>query len=262
MVGAVLISQVILAIIALAVQLQGAAEPRKEEKVTVEQEKVASIEPLETQYVALPQETTVEETTVETTTAEETTTEVEPETTTEIETEPETTVQIEVETTQQELDVLRSFYKDIDSSTDMSQNLGISKERFVEIMNVLPYDYVDVFKNNADVLWEIAKKYDFNEFLMVGIIAQESGWGENPVAKNNYSSQRISGSKYYSYDTFEEGAEVLARNLANNYLSEDGKYYSGKSLDGIGVKYCEGDTWSGKVASCIYMVLKEYFNAM
>lgn len=162
-----------------------------------------------------------------------------------------------------ELKKLREFYDNVNcQTTDMSKNLGISKKRFVEIMKALPYDYANVFEDNAEFLWETAKKYDFNEFLMVGIMAQESYWGADPIATNNYSSQRISGSKYYKYATAEEGIEVLAKNLANNYLPKDGKYYSGKSLSGIGKIYCEGNTWAGAVCTCMEMVLREYFETI
>lgn len=181
---------------------------------------------------------------------------------TEAETEPEISTELvteDIPAEEMSIEDIRDFYYSFDTYTDMSINLGVSKQQFVEILNALPYDYANVFKDNAEFLWETAKKYDFNEFLMVGIMANESYWGADPIAPNNYSSQRISGDDYYTYDTAEEGIEALASNLANNYLTEGGKYYSGKSLNGIGIIYCEGNTWADAVCTCMNMVFREYF---
>ena len=161
-----------------------------------------------------------------------------------------------------ELNSLKKFYWNFTQYSDVSQNLGISKKRFQKIMEILPYDYVNLFERNAEFFWDIAKKYDFNEFLLVGICAWESHWGEDPINENNFSSQRIAGENYYSYETTEEGIVALAKNLAINYLSENGKYYNGKSLVAINTLYCETDDWSGGVCDCMKMVLREYLNAI
>lgn len=161
-----------------------------------------------------------------------------------------------------ELNSIKEFYWNLTPTSDMSRNLGISKKRFQEILENLPYDEADVFKNNASYIWQVSQKYNFNEFLIIGIMAWESAWGSDPIAPNNFSSQRRSGSDYYSYSSVEEGIEVLARNLAINYLSENGKYYNGKSLEAINTLYCETDDWSGGVCDCMKMVLREYLNAI
>ncbi len=161
-----------------------------------------------------------------------------------------------------ELNSIRNFYWNLTPESDMSRNLDISKKTFQEILEKLPYDDANVFKDNASVIWEISEKYGINEFLVVGIIAWESAWGTDPIAPNNFSSQRRSGSDYYSYSSVEEGIEVLARNLAVNYLSENGKYYNGKSLEAINTLYCETDDWSGGVCDCMKMVAREYLKTI
>ena len=232
------------------------AENEDKKTQTVEEEEnvpLLQVEPIDRNIVQMalePENPLVVECTTEETT--------EPETTTEVATEEVT----EEPTTEMSIEDIRDFYYSFDTYTDMSINLGVSKQQFVEILNALPYDYANVFKDNAEFLWETAKKYDFNEFLMVGIMANESYWGADPIAPNNYSSQRISGDNYYTYDTAEEGIEALASNLANNYLTEGGKYYSGKSLHGIGIIYCEGNTWADAVCTCMNMTFREYFKAI
>lgn len=161
-----------------------------------------------------------------------------------------------------ELNSLKKFYWNFTQYSDVSQNLGISKKRFQKIMEILPYDYVNFFERNAEFFWDIAKKYDFNEILLVGICAWESHWGEDPINENNFSSQRIAGENYYSYETTEEGIVALAKNLAINYLSENGKYYNGKSLEAINTLYCETDDWSGGVCDCMKMVAREYLKTI
>ena len=161
-----------------------------------------------------------------------------------------------------ELNSIRNFYWNLTPESDMSRNLDISKKTFQEILEKLPYDDANVFKDNASVIWEISEKYGINEFLVVGIMAWESAWGTDPIAPNNFSSQRRSGSDYYSYSSVEEGIEVLVRNLAVNYLSENGKYYNGKSLEAINTLYCETDDWSGGVCDCMKMVAREYLKTI
>ncbi len=165
----------------------------------------------------------------------------------------------------QEIEGLKNFYNSFNRFSDVSRNLGISKEHFREIMAAIHYGNSSVFQNNADFFWELAEKYDFNEFLIVGICAWESGWAADPIEANNFSSQRKKDGSYFSYETENEGIEAVASNLAANYLPINGKYYNGKSLDGINVLYCQPDPdheWAKGVADCMLMIVREYLAAI
>lgn len=172
---------------------------------------------------------------------------------------------------------LRKFYEEFTyDKTDMSQSLGLSKKFFVEVIKALPHDHdkTRFFKRNSGFMWEEAKKYNFNEFLIVGVIANESLWASDPVAKNNFSSQRIGETdNYYSYETAEEGIEVLAKLLAKKYFNPKQRdYYNGPSLKGVNKEYCEpvirddGSKdvygWAEDISICIRKVIGEYLKTL
>ena len=172
-----------------------------------------------------------------------------------------------------EIENLKKFYNQLNEDTDMTKKIGLSKNTYEKILKTLPYDYVGFFQENAAYMWEIARKKNLNEFLVVGIIANESCWAQDPVAENNFSSQRIGNSNsYYEYATAEKGIQVVADSLSTNYLNPKGKYYNGTSLQKINELYCEplvredGSVekygWAEDTAVCIRMVIREYLKTL
>lgn len=161
----------------------------------------------------------------------------------------------------QEIESIRYFYNTFSRYADVSQHLGISKEHFRQIMYSIPYGNAAVFRSNADFFWELADQYGLNEFLLPGICAWESGWAADPIEANNFSSQRKSDGSYFSYESEYAGIEAVASNLAGNYLPADGKFYNGRSLNGINILYCQPDPnreWAGGVSDCMRMIAREY----
>lgn len=112
------------------------------------------------------------------------------------------------------------------------------------------------------------QQFGVNAFLLVGISALESSWGTSnrAVNDNNLTGYNIkSNDDYYAFSSRSESLMSTARLLSYNYLNEDGKYYSGKSVQSIHKNYCPPSTdacsgWSDKVTEIAIDLLKRYKN--
>jgi beta-N-acetylglucosaminidase len=109
----------------------------------------------------------------------------------------------------------------------------------------------------AGVFVEAERKFRINAIGLASIIAQESGWGKSPAARNlnNMSGTYINGKLAY-FSSKEESIMYTAENIANNYLNPKGKYYSGTSVQAINTRYCLEDdgktpmySWTTNVTS-------------
>ena len=132
----------------------------------------------------------------------------------------------------------------ISKNMDLTVRTGLSKKSFKKLIKNCRYDTSGFFLENADLIYDLCEKYEINEIFFCGLISAESGWNiaSNHRAKHNYISLMTSnGMKYFS--SVEEGLEGAAKALHNNYLSESGSYYHGKTLYGVRTCFCPSDTW-------------------
>lgn len=92
------------------------------------------------------------------------------------------------------------------------------------------------------------KTYGVNALFLIGITALESYWGQSDLAKtkNNLSGYYLNGKPRY-FNNKSECILETARLIGEQYLKEDGKYYNGKSVRAINIKYCELSSWTKKV---------------
>jgi hypothetical protein len=147
----------------------------------------------------------------------------------------------------------------ISSSMEVNKPCGLTKEDFVDLLSNMKYDYNGVYARNAEVIWDLEQEYQVNGLFVCGLSAYESLWcsSEPATATNNYTSQMASSGKLIRYETEEDCFRATFENLANNYLDENGRYYSGKTISSINKRYCPvNSSWSGNVASC----MKMFFN--
>ncbi len=179
---------------------------------------------------------------------------------------------------------LKEVRKRFNKRMNISKPSGLPKEEFVKLIRNMDYDYTGVFKRNAELIWNLARKYRFNEIFFMGIIAQESLWGssEQAVATNNYTSQMRSVKKekevdgeiivWYeqvlkSYATEKECFKETAKNLGENYLRKNGKFYHGVTVYAVNKEYCEPGKhedgtpypykWGDGVLGCMEIILKK-----
>ncbi len=102
---------------------------------------------------------------------------------------------------------------------------------------------------------EAERRSGINAYALASIAIHESAYGRSRIArqKNNlFGFQAYDGSAYKSARTFdspEQGIYHVADYLKRNYLSVDGKYYNGVTLQAIGKKYASDPLWATKVES-------------
>lgn len=136
----------------------------------------------------------------------------------------------------------------ISVNMDLTQRIGLSKEEFKMLIGNLKADTTKFFYDNSDYIYDLCEKYELNEIFFCGLISAESGWNiaQNHRRTHNYISLMSNG-KLIKYNSLEEGLEIAAQKLHDNYLSENGKFYYGKTLSAVKTKFCPSDTWVGLV---------------
>jgi len=150
--------------------------------------------------------------------------------------------------------------EDIKISKDMDLTIrtGVSKEDFKKIISNVKYDTSKFFYDNSDKIYDLCKEYQINEIFFCGLISVESGWNiaSNHRRTHNYISL-MTKKGLISYDSVEEGLIAAAKALHNNYLTEGGKFYHGKTLYGVKTKFCPASsTWVELVYGRMQQIMK------
>ena len=128
---------------------------------------------------------------------------------------------------------------------NLTVRTGLSRNDFIKLISGVKYDTSGFFEENAGTIYDLCKKYSINEIFFCGLISAESGWNiaSNHRRTHNYISLMKNG-KLIKYSSVYEGLEVAAQKLHNNYLTPGGKFYNGKTLSGVKVKFCPASsTW-------------------
>lgn len=132
----------------------------------------------------------------------------------------------------------------ISKNMDLTKRTGLSKSDFKKLIKNVSQDTSKFFYNNADLIYDLCKKYQINEIFFCGLISAESGWNiaGNHRRTHNYISLMSNG-KLIQYSSTKQGLEVAAQKLHYNYLTPGGKFYGGKTLYGVKKKFCPSGTW-------------------
>ena len=128
---------------------------------------------------------------------------------------------------------------------DLTVRTGISKEDFKKLISNVKQDTSKFFYDNSDMIYDLCAEYQINEIFFCGLISAESGWNiaSNHRRTYNYISLMSKG-KLIQYGSLEEGLRVAAQKLHDNYLTEGGRFYHGKTLSGVKTKFCPASsTW-------------------
>jgi len=91
--------------------------------------------------------------------------------------------------------------------------------------------------------------------FLAAVAIHESGWGTSKIAinkKNLFGYGAYDSSPYesaWSFETYSECIDLLARVFTKYYLSENGKFYNGTSLTSVNTRYATDKGWANKVYS-------------
>jgi len=169
--------------------------------------------------------------------------------------------EIQPEEQQEEIvEVQYAKIEDITISRDMDLTIttGISKEDFKLLISNVKYDTSKFFYDNSDYIYDLCQEYQINEIFFCGLISAESGWNiaSNHRRTHNYISL-MTRNGLIPYNSVEEGLTAAAKALHNNYLTEGGKFYHGKTLYGVKTKFCPASsTWVELVYGRMDQIMK------
>ena len=152
---------------------------------------------------------------------------------------------------------------------------GLSLEQFKKIFANDSRDKKKIFENNAQYFYYAEKQYNVNGVFIAAVAIHESGWGGSAIAsdKNNLfgygAYDRNPYNSAYSFSSYAEGIDLLARVFAKYYLNPpgttiydgnkaDGCYYHGATLSGVNVKYATDKNW----ANGVYSWMKYLYNRL
>lgn len=146
----------------------------------------------------------------------------------------------------------------ISREMDLTIRTGLSKEDFKKLISNVKYDTSKFFYDNSDYIYDLCEEYQINEIFFCGLISAESGWNiaSNHRRTHNYISL-MTKNGLISYGSVEEGLTAAAKALHNNYLTEGGRFYNGKTLYGVKTKFCPASsTWVELVHGRMQQIMK------
>lgn len=113
------------------------------------------------------------------------------------------------------------------------------------LTNALQYN----LKEYAADFIEAEQTYGINAIFIAAIAAHESGWGRSYIALNKNNLFGWKGSNGYRYfNSVREGIMHVSRSLKINYLSPDGCYFNGYTVEAVSIYYCNR-TWANYINS-------------
>lgn len=125
---------------------------------------------------------------------------------------------------------------------------GLTIEELGEKLNRhLGNDYI---AGKGHLLAKLCIEKGVDPYIATAIILHETGCGSKCSNLTRYcnnvggqkGSPGCNGGSFKKFDTLEEGLEGFVNNLSKNYFSQ-----GRTTVETIAPKYCEGNTWAGKI---------------
>ncbi len=153
----------------------------------------------------------------------------------------------------------------------LNKSSGLTLNDYKKIFTGLSNDTNHIFENNAEVFYNIDKKYNINGIFLASMAIHESAWGTSQIAqdkKNLFGYGSYDSTPYESsfvFDDYSEGIETVAKSLVKYYLNPSGTkiydgetasswYYNGPTLEGVNTRYASDKDWHTKVYSYMEML--------
>ena len=162
-------------------------------------------------------------------------------------------------------------------SFDMALNKpsGLTLAQFEKIFANDKNDKKSILKDNAKYFYYAEKQYNINGVFLASVAIHESNWGTSAMAQNKknlfgYGAyDRNPSDNAYSFSSYSEGIDLLARVFAKYYLNPNGtkiyngeiatgNHYNGPTLTGVNKKYATDKNW----ANAVYKWMKYLYNKL
>lgn len=153
----------------------------------------------------------------------------------------------------------------------LNKSTGLTLKDYQKIFKDIPNDANGIFKKNAEVFYNMDKKYNVNGIFIASIAIHESAWGTSQIAqdKNNLfgygSYDETPYESSYDFNSYAEGIETVTKSLVKYYLNPAGTkiydgetasawYYNGPTVEGVNQRYASDPNWHTKVYSYMEML--------
>lgn len=159
----------------------------------------------------------------------------------------------------------------VNINMELNKSSGLSLKDYQKIFKDLPNDTKDIFQDNAEVFYNVDKKYNVNGIFIASIAIHESAWGTSQIAQDkhnlfgygSYDSTPYESS--FEFDSYSESIETVAKSLVKYYLNPSGTkiydgetasawYYNGPTLEAVNQRYASDQDWHKKVYSYMEML--------
>lgn len=112
----------------------------------------------------------------------------------------------------------------------------------------------------ADAYVYAEEVYGVNAIFIMALTSVESAYGRSELAmyRNNIGGVKGMNGDWAYFSDWGECIMYIASFLSESYLSEDGMFFNGYSVDDINIKYCQDDSdWAGMIMSIGYNLLSK-----
>lgn len=152
----------------------------------------------------------------------------------------------------------------LEEGIPLNQSTDLSLEDYKKILSGNSADRNHVIEENAEAFYNADKAYHMNGVFLAAMAIHESGWGMSTIAndkKNLFGYGAYDRSPYessFSFETYAEGIELVAKVLVKYYINEEGtpiygeevakgSYYNEPTVAGVNVRYASDTEWHHKI---------------
>ena len=158
----------------------------------------------------------------------------------------------------------QKIFENAGENMSVNKASGLTVEDFKKALSNNPKDTNKIFEQNAEAFYNVEQKYNVNGLFIAAIGINESGWGTSNIAltkKNLFGYGAYDHDPYnssYSFETYEDGIDLVAKVMAKHYLNPvgtkiygeemaTGKYYNGPTISAVNIRYATDTEWAKKV---------------
>lgn len=154
----------------------------------------------------------------------------------------------------------------LSESMPLNESTDLTLEDYKRILSGNSQDRQHVLEENAESFYNADKTYHINGVFLASMAIHESAWGTSTIAndkKNLFGYGAYDSSPYassFSFDTYAEGIDLVAKALVKYYLNEQGtpiyegelakgSYYTEPTVASVNTRYASDQNWHNKVYS-------------
>ena len=146
----------------------------------------------------------------------------------------------------------------------LNESTNLTYNDYKRVLSGIFADRNHIIEDNAEVFYNMDKKYNINGIFLAAIAIHESGWGTSKIANDKmnlfgygaYDSSPYESSNYF--ETYADGIETVAKALVKYYINEQGtpiydseiakgSYYNGSTIADVNERYASDKEWHNKI---------------